>query len=151
MNLLFLAFWNNGKSHRKFSLIFLTKNVFLKNNVKSLPKIYLFLPKINVWKPPPPPPQIRAEHFQTCMLIYRQFLTRENLLFLAFWNNGKLHTKFSPIFLTKNLLYFSYQKIAFQKQSKITTKNLPYFSYQKINVWKGGPPTKSGQKFCFKF
>ena len=51
-NLFFLAFWNNGKLHSKFSPIFFTKHLFLKNNVKSLPKTYFtFLTKkINVWR-----------------------------------------------------------------------------------------------------
>ena len=92
------------------------------------------------------PHQIRAENFQTCMLIYRQFL-KEKSTFFGILKQWKITYKIFAYFpyqkfvsqkqckiITKNLPYFSYQKIAFQKQGKITTKNLPYFSYQKINV-----------------
>ena len=51
----------------------------------------------------------------------------------------------------QNFRLFSLPKICFQKQCKITTKNLPYFSYQKINVWKGGPPPNQGRVVSSNF
>ena len=63
-SLLFLAFWNNGKLHSKFSPIFLTKNSFLKNKGKLLLKIYLtFLPKICL-------PKTMWNHYQKFTLLF---------------------------------------------------------------------------------
>jgi len=45
--------------------------------------------------------------------------------------------------------YESFQKFVSQKQCKTTTKNLPYFSYQKINVWRGAP--NQGRSFSSNF
>ena len=73
----------------------------------------------------PPPHQIKAEKFQTYMLVYRHFLTEIAYLF---WDSETWKIAF------KIFAYFPFQKLASQKQCEITTKNLPYFSYQKINV-----------------
>ena len=92
------------------------------------------------------PHQIRAEQFQTCMLIYRQCLRKEVYFF---WHSETIENyiqnfrlfsppkiRFSKIrenYYSKFSL-LSYQKFASKKQCEITTKNLRYFSYQKINV-----------------
>ena len=111
---------------------------------------------------PPHTHQIRAEHFQTCMLIYMQFLKEKDYFF---WHSetmenyiqnfrlfSLLKIRFSKIRENyyKKFTLLSYQKFASQKQCEITTKNLSYFSYQKIKMWRRAPPNQ-GRIFSSNF
>ena len=124
---------------------------------------------LSVFSPPPPTKAGQTIFRLACLFI--SSVWGKNLLFLAFWNNGKLHTKFSFIFLTKNLFLKNNVKITTKNLPYFLTKNLPYFLTKnlptknsvkslpkiyltfltkKINVWRG-PFTKSGQNVFFKF
>ena len=76
-------------------------------------------------------PPIRAEHFQTCMLIYRQFL-RKKIYF--FWHSETMEN------YIQNFRLFSLPKICFSKTGNV--KSLPkiYLTFlTKKSMYETGP------------
>ena len=91
--------------------------------------------------PPQPPNQGRTfSTLHVCLFIGSFW--RKNLLF---WHSETMEN------YIQNFSLLSLPKFASPKQCKITTKNLPYFSYQKINVWKGGLHQIRAENFSSNF